>query len=455
MNRLVRGAAPLLIALVLLFSAACAGVPDASVSGGALVSAGSDPGSLSPDEVSGPAIRLYKAGKVDLLSSDTRAFIEKYSSQIPIDWSLGEANRGVMVRPGSAVLSWDWGELVVEDGSVALGLLPDLSDAVEYPSQANTLELKINLLPGQTYYWQVIARTDDGIVKSEVASFRTAPGLRPITIGGVGNSRDLGGWRTEDGLTLKYGLLYRSAQLTDVTESGRKTAVEDLGIVSDIDLRGREGTWDNKEEGVGPLGKSVTYFNFSATSYLTGVKSKTTANEIRPLADPANYPAIFHCAAGADRAGTMAALIEGICGCPISVLVTDYELTNGRWRTYQDGSFQKMLELLDAQQGDCFRDKVWYVMRKLGLTLMELSNVRNIMTGDSAVFATDSLTAGKPVSGGVCFTVDLRQSGGIASVTVDGASVPYTFRDGELTVQAASGEGVVTFKDGGFLRFQL
>ena len=98
---------------------------------------------------------------------------------------------------------------------------------------------------------------------------------------------------------------------------------------------------------------------------------------------------------------------------------------------------------------------LWGILRKKGMTPMELSNIRSLMTGQGAVFAADSLRKAGGSGESRTFTLDLRQSGGIASVTLAGASVPFTLKGNVLTVHGGAGEGVITLKDGGTLAFVL
>jgi protein-tyrosine phosphatase len=45
------------------------------------------------------------------------------------------------------------------------------------------------------------------------------------------------------------------------------------------------------------------------------------------LSDPSAYPAMFHCSAGKDRTGILAALVLGMLGVPDEIIVTDYALS--------------------------------------------------------------------------------------------------------------------------------
>jgi protein-tyrosine phosphatase len=50
------------------------------------------------------------------------------------------------------------------------------------------------------------------------------------------------------------------------------------------------------------------------------------------LADESRLPAVFHCAAGKDRTGIVAALLLSVLGVPEEDILDDYELTS-RYRT--------------------------------------------------------------------------------------------------------------------------
>ncbi|MFF4573737.1 tyrosine-protein phosphatase [Streptomyces sp. NPDC001410] len=76
------------------------------------------------------------------------------------------------------------------------------------------------------------------------AHARTAHGSQPqflstqrlLTIPGTVNARDTGGYRTYDGKTTRWGVLYRSESLAKIPPEG-VTALADLRLGSVIDLR--------------------------------------------------------------------------------------------------------------------------------------------------------------------------------------------------------------------------
>ena len=64
-------------------------------------------------------------------------------------------------------------------------------------------------------------------------------GPRNLDIPGVDNSRDIGGYKTtlvDNGIT-KQRLYFRTEQIDDINEEGKRILIEDLGIKVEIDLR--------------------------------------------------------------------------------------------------------------------------------------------------------------------------------------------------------------------------
>ena len=176
-----------------------------------------------------------------------------------------------------------------------------------------------NLIPNREYYWKVKVTYADGEQKTSKAyRFTTKGSARTITADGVSNSRDLGGLKTVDGKTIKYGMLYRSANLDSITEKGKKQ-LRMLGIKTELDLRGDTLTRS-------PLGDDVKLINIKGAYYVghfKGIEFGYDENkeyigyfcdELRACADENNYPMIFHCAIGRDRTGTLAAYIQMLCG---------------------------------------------------------------------------------------------------------------------------------------------
>jgi protein-tyrosine phosphatase len=172
------------------------------------------------------------------------------------------------------------------------------------------------------------------------------PRLLPLV--GAYNFRDLGGYRTVDGRTTRWGTLYRSDGLHELTEADLET-LRDLGLKSIVDLRTgaeleRTGRGLLQTEPIRHLHLSVMQevANDKVTAqsladldlaslYLQWLdSSRALVEALRLVCDPTNYPLVFHCAAGKDRTGVLAALVLDILGVERATVVTDYSLTAER-----------------------------------------------------------------------------------------------------------------------------
>ncbi|MBK9180101.1 MAG: tyrosine-protein phosphatase [Acidimicrobiales bacterium] len=169
---------------------------------------------------------------------------------------------------------------------------------------------------------------------------------RRIALDAVFNFRDLGGYPTDDGRRTRWRTLYRADGLHRLTPAD-VDRVRGLGVRTVIDLR---SPGEIEERGRFPVdGGPVRYHHlpildilwdpegvpaeppddFVAGLYLDMLRSGAgaIADALRILADPASHPAVFHCAAGKDRTGVLAAVVLGLLGVPDAVITDDYALS--------------------------------------------------------------------------------------------------------------------------------
>lgn len=174
---------------------------------------------------------------------------------------------------------------------------------------------------------------------------------RLIELEGPANFRDMGGYENHDGRSVRIGRVYRSDSLSYMTGSDVRHCVDDLGIHTVIDLRaGREVDQFSH----GPLEATGVVFLHRpvidetraehiqrdadqppselmspAAIYLMMLErfADRLTDVVRLIADPANHPIVFHCAAGKDRTGIVAALVLGALGVGDETIVDDYVLT--------------------------------------------------------------------------------------------------------------------------------
>ncbi|MCR5229110.1 MAG: tyrosine-protein phosphatase [Solobacterium sp.] len=175
------------------------------------------------------------------------------------------------------------------------------------------------------------------------------------------NMRDLGGYRTKDGRTVKYGQFYRSAAIGSMN-AGELQAVSELGLKYIFDFRSDaeaayqpdpeiEGCryvqksalsttpWSDMKEDVSPEGleqlfaKMIREHPQRAVHAMDAVYAglmhdNAVFREMFDVIRESGTPVLFHCSAGKDRTGTAAILILMMLGVSEEDAMKDYLLTN-------------------------------------------------------------------------------------------------------------------------------
>jgi protein-tyrosine phosphatase len=173
---------------------------------------------------------------------------------------------------------------------------------------------------------------------------------RFVPLEGAFNFRDLGGLPTSDGGTTRAGVMFRSDALHHLVP-GDVDLLTELGMRTIIDLR---SAVELERTGRGPLEETDMQWLHAPLShgeaaagralpqaladgdlgrhYVTSLaeRTETLAGVIGHLAGRENLPAVFHCTAGKDRTGMVAALVLSLVGVPDDVIVHDYTLTDDR-----------------------------------------------------------------------------------------------------------------------------
>jgi protein-tyrosine phosphatase len=183
------------------------------------------------------------------------------------------------------------------------------------------------------------------------------PQDRLVPLEGTLNFRDLGGYVGRHGRTVRWGLVFRSDALHELTESDRET-LRGIGLRAIYDLRKahereRQPTALPDDHGHRAVHLAVDEDPDSANApdiidqimdgslpeaddaYMADVYAQILLKGARVfgrllthLTEDDGLPALFHCAAGKDRTGIAAALLLSVLGVDDEVILDDYELTN-------------------------------------------------------------------------------------------------------------------------------
>ena len=241
---------------------------------------------------------------------------------------------------------------------------------------------------------------------------------RLVPFESVGNFRDLGGYESRLGGTVRWGRVYRSAALHEMTADDRRR-FDQLGIVTVFDLRSALEFEEHPDPmpaiSVPVLGRFIDHNEppdfASVIDHDGGVEFMVRmcmnildhgGDEIGivlgTLAEVDGLPAVFHCTAGKDRTGIIAALVLEVLGVDRDDVLDDFQLTE-RYRVPQLDSavFQRMvgfgmppeaaagvlgaprelmatvLEGLDGRYGGAER----YLVDRAGLTSAALDDLRH------------------------------------------------------------------------------
>jgi len=203
--------------------------------------------------------------------------------------------------------------------------------------------------PGVRHYVHVGVEGEAGVVAAE----------RLVPFEGTLNFRDLGGYRGLGGRRVRWGMVFRSDALSELTDA-------DLRLLSRLGLRVvHDFRWDVERRsapsrlpadaglrsvvrtvGSPPAGQVEVLdlvmagkvddlgveFMVELYGQMLTEAASTFGALLTSLAEPGQLPALFHCTAGKDRTGIAAGLLLSLLGVPHETVLHDYELST-RYRS--------------------------------------------------------------------------------------------------------------------------
>lgn len=216
---------------------------------------------------------------------------------------------------------------------------------------------------------------------------------RHIKFDGIHNFRDLGGYQSRDGRTVKWGNIYRSGQLFSPSQNDI-TKIYELQIKTIMDFRSHDEIKErpnysfqntnylhypavNDDRIVSDM-KSLSRMNrdLMKTFYKdVPINNKTYKKLFRLLLENDNLPIVFHCTAGKDRTGAASALILLALGVDMDTVMKDYLLTN----IYLENFTQKILGMYRKELDDNAYNNMKYMLSAqsdfLEITLQHINNI--------------------------------------------------------------------------------
>lgn len=215
--------------------------------------------------------------------------------------------------------NYDAGELTLELSE------PEWSATQTVEAGSDHVEIT-NLVPNTHYTYKVTAANGTVMTEGEFDTYGT---VRHVYFkSNVRNCRDLGGWKTYDGKTVKFRKIYRGGRLEESTlsNSGRKAIIAE-GIKAQLDIRGTSDVLS---------AAAIEGFDFCAPVIETGGDSmlkqdggEKTRMSMQFVIDciKSNKPVYFHCSLGRDRTGTLAMVILGLLDVIEGDISKEYELS--------------------------------------------------------------------------------------------------------------------------------
>lgn len=206
--------------------------------------------------------------------------------------------------------------------------------------------------------------------------------LRHIPLGSMRNLRDLGGYPALDGKTTAWECVLRGDVPTGLTEQDVDWLL-DRDITTIIDLRHEDETERQPNElkflpgfryhhcslavgGLLPNGEDDV-----AAGYFRMLDEKNALCEVLRIIAHAHGGVLFHCTAGKDRTGCVAALLLSLAGVGLIDILADYQVSE----TYIRDVVRQMVARMPDKAAWLGRSKSEYMDDCLGLLLGKYGSV--------------------------------------------------------------------------------
>ena len=234
------------------------------------------------------------------------------------------------------------------------------------------------------HYFRITMELSNGATAGVQGTFTTANTPRVLSIDGISNVRDIGGWVTTDGSTVRQGLLYRGSEPDGavipeyrITQTGIDHMLHVLKVRTQMDLRNSATSASGKDV----LGESVTHTTYGAPQYADALGSQHNATMraiFSDLADADNYPIYLHDTYGRDQVGTVCYILEAALGMTDEDLMREYRLSILNHQGLHTEEMNAFLEQFSKLSGATKQEKAENYLRSIGLTSAQIRSMQEI-----------------------------------------------------------------------------
>ena len=169
---------------------------------------------------------------------------------------------------------------------------------------------------------------------------------RRIALNNTDNMRDLGGYPAMDGSVTRWRTYFRSDAIDALTQ-GDKEYLLGIGLTTVIDLRSEDAARKEPDsiteaDGVrcyimpvvsdAAIEKSIRNAPFKELYILLAEKGRKKFGKIFKIISESRGACLFHCYAGKDRTGIVAALLLMLAGVADADVIADYEVSGTYFR---------------------------------------------------------------------------------------------------------------------------
>ena len=328
-------------------------------------------------------------------TAEQQAYLDYAGDFSTIDPNLYPNGSTSISDPVAVTLEWTHGVTegkTLKNYSVIHGQKADLSDGYEVKgTKAKKLDV-YNSYIGKNYFKVIANYTDDSKDETAILEYTVKNnGPRNLKVGNMTNCRDLGGRITEDGGTIKQGLIFRTCgnnynmRGLKYDDEAKTTFLDELKVKTEINVS-NDDTYNFGFEGI-KLRKFYMDYGGSANHHLSR-NTESVKNFFNYLADENNYPVFYHCRIGTDRTGLCTIMTLGLLGVSENTIYQDYLFSNfgaigeKRYIGEQAGqdNIKNYMAEINRLSGKTFKNKVYNFLLSIGVTKENLNRVISILT---------------------------------------------------------------------------